>query len=313
MIDLSVKISHLNLKNPVMTASGTFGYGEEFRDFLDLGRLGGIVVKAITESNRDGNAYPRMAETASGMLNSVGLQNKGVDYFIKEIYPLIQDFGTNVIVNVSGSTIDEYVNVAEKINELEKIPAIELNISCPNVKHGGMVFGTDPSIATEVTSAVRKVYKKDLIVKLSPNVTSIQEMAKAVVDGGADIISLINTLLGMAIDVDKRSPVLATMTGGLSGPAIKPIALRMVWQVSKAVKVPVIGIGGIMNATDVIEFMLAGASAVQVGTANFIDPGITIKIIDGIEAYCRLHKVSAVRELICAAKKLAKVSRWQVE
>ncbi len=243
-----------------------------------------------------------MAETASGMLNSVGLQNKGVDYFIKEIYPLIQDFGTNVIVNVSGSTIDEYVNVAEKINELEKIPAIELNISCPNVKHGGMVFGTDPSIATEVTSAVRKVYKKDLIVKLSPNVTSIQEMAKAVVDGGADIISLINTLLGMAIDVDKRSPVLATMTGGLSGPAIKPIALRMVWQVSKAVKVPVIGIGGIMNATDVIEFMLAGASAVQVGTANFIDPGITIKIIDGIEAYCRLHKVSAVRELICALK-----------
>ncbi len=302
MIDLSVKISHLNLKNPVMTASGTFGYGEEFRDFLDLGRLGGIVVKAITESNRDGNAYPRMAETASGMLNSVGLQNKGVDYFIKEIYPLIQDFGTNVIVNVSGSTIDEYVNVAEKINELEKIPAIELNISCPNVKHGGMVFGTDPSIATEVTSAVRKVYKKDLIVKLSPNVTSIQEMAKAVVDGGADIISLINTLLGMAIDVDKRSPVLATMTGGLSGPAIKPIALRMVWQVSKAVKVPVIGIGGIMNATDVIEFMLAGASAVQVGTANFIDPGITIKIIDGIEAYCRLHKVSAVRELICGLK-----------
>ncbi len=299
MLDLSVKISHLNLKNPVMTASGTFGYGEEFRDFLDFGLLGGIVVKAVTENNRDGNAYPRMAETASGMLNSVGLQNKGVDYFIKEIYPVIKDFDTNVIVNVSGSTIEEYVNVAEKINDLEKIHAIELNISCPNVKEGGMVFGTNPSIATEVTAAVRKVYKKDLIVKLSPNVTSIQEIAKAVVDGGADIISLINTLLGMAIDADNRKPVLSTITGGLSGPAIKPVALRMVWQVSKAVKVPVIGMGGIMNAADVIEFMLAGASAVQVGTANFIDPNITMKIVDGLEAYCRLHKVAAIKELIC--------------
>ncbi len=299
MLDLSVKISHLNLKNPVMTASGTFGYGEEFRDFVDFGRLGGIVVKAVTENNRDGNAYPRMAETASGMLNSVGLQNKGVDYFIKEIYPVIKDFDTNVIVNVSGSTIEEYVNVAEKINDLEKIHAIELNISCPNVKEGGMVFGTNPSIATEVTAAVRKVYKKDLIVKLSPNVTSIQEIAKAVVDGGADIISLINTLLGMAIDADNRKPVLSTITGGLSGPAIKPVALRMVWQVSKAVKVPVIGMGGIMNAADVIEFMLAGASAVQVGTANFIDPNITMKIVDGLEAYCRLHKVAAIKELIC--------------
>jgi dihydroorotate dehydrogenase (NAD+) catalytic subunit len=299
MIDLSVKISHLNLKNPVMTASGTFGYGEEFQDFVNLDRLGGIVVKAVTENNRDGNDYPRMAETASGMLNSVGLQNKGVDYFVKEIYPVIKDFDTNVIVNVSGSTIEEYVTVAEKINELEKIPAIELNISCPNVRQGGMAFGTVPTVATEVTAAVRKVYKKDLIVKLSPNVTSVQEIAKAVVDGGADIISLINTLLGMAIDADKRRPVLATVTGGLSGPAIKPIALRMVWQVSKAVKVPVIGMGGIMNATDVIEFMLAGASAVQVGTANFIDPNVTMKIIDGLEAYCRLYKVAAVKELIC--------------
>jgi dihydroorotate dehydrogenase (NAD+) catalytic subunit len=298
MIDLSVKISHLNLKNPVMTASGTFGYGEEYIDFMNPGRLGGIVVKAVTGNNRDGNAYPRMAETASGMLNSVGLQNKGVDYFIQEIYPAIKDFDTNVIVNVSGSTIEEYVAVAEKINELEKIPAIELNISCPNVKQGGMVFGTNPFAATEVTSAVRKVYKKDLIVKLSPNVTSIQEIARAVVDGGADIISLINTLLGIAIDADKRKPVLSTITGGLSGPAIKPVALCMVWQVSKAVKIPVIGMGGIMNATDAIEFMLAGASAVQVGTANFIDPTITLKIIDGIEAYCRLHKIGSVKELV---------------
>lgn len=298
MIDLSVKISHLSLKNPVMTASGTFGYGEEYRYFVDPGRLGGIVVKAVTGNNRDGNAYPRMAETASGMLNSVGLQNKGVDYFIREIYPLIKDFDTNVIVNVSGSTIEEYVAVAEKINELEKIPAIELNISCPNVKQGGMVFGTNPHAATEVTCAVRKVYKKDLIVKLSPNVTSIREIAKAVVDGGADIISLINTLLGMAIDADKRKPVLSTITGGLSGPAIKPVALCMVWQVSNAVKVPVIGMGGIMNATDAIEFMLAGASAVQVGTANFIDPTVTLKIIEGIEAYCRLNKVGSVKELV---------------
>jgi dihydroorotate dehydrogenase (NAD+) catalytic subunit len=281
-----------------MTASGTFGYGEEYKDFVDLGQLGGIVVKAVTGSIREGNAYPRMAETASGMLNSVGLQNKGVNYFVNEIYPTIKDFDTNVIVNVSGSTIEEYVAVAERINELEKIPAIELNISCPNVKQGGMVFGTNPLLATEVTSAVRKVYKKDLIVKLSPNVTSISEIAKAVVDGGADALSLINTLLGMAIDADKRRPILSTVTGGLSGPAIKPVALRMVWQVSKAVKVPIIGMGGIMNATDVIEFLLAGASAVQVGTANFIDPNITMKIVDGIEAYCRLHKVGSVKELI---------------
>jgi dihydroorotate dehydrogenase (NAD+) catalytic subunit len=298
MIDLSIKVAHLDMRNPVMTASGTFGYGEEYKDFVDLGRLGGIVVKAVTGSNREGNAYPRMAETASGMLNSVGLQNKGVDYFVHEIYPTIKDFDTNVIVNVSGSTIEEYVEVAERINELDKIPAIELNISCPNVKQGGMVFGTNPLLATEVTSAVRKVYKKDLIVKLSPNVTSISEMAKAAVDGGADVLSLINTLLGMAIDADKRKPILSTVTGGLSGPAIKPVALRMVWQVSKAVKVPIIGMGGIMNATDAIEFLLAGASAVQLGTSNFIDPNITMKIVDGIEAYCRLHKVGSVKELV---------------
>ena len=302
MPDLSINIGNLKLKNPVLTASGTFGYGEEFTDFIDLGRLGGIVVKAVTGKNRDGNAYPRMAETPSGMLNSVGLQNKGVDYFVKEIYPRIKDFNTNVIVNVSGSTIEEYVEVAEKINELPNIPAIELNISCPNVKQGGMAFGTVPSIAREVTNAVRKVYKKDLIVKLSPNVTCIVEIAKAVVAGGADILSLINTMLGMAIDVEKQRSVLSTVTGGLSGPAIKPVALRMVWQVHKAVKVPVIGIGGIMNATDAIEFMLAGASAIQVGTANFIDPCVSVKIVEGIEAYLRLHKINSAIELVGTLK-----------
>ncbi len=302
MADLSVNIGRLHLKNPVLTASGTFGYGEEFADFIDIGMLGGIVVKAVTGKNRDGNAYPRMAETPSGMLNSVGLQNKGVDHFIREIYPKIKDFKTAVIVNVSGSTIEEYVEVAEKINELENIPAIELNISCPNVKLGGMAFGTVAASAVEVTKAVKKVYHQDLIVKLSPNVTSITEIAKAVVDGGADMISLINTLLGMAIDVNSRKPVLSTITGGLSGPAIKPVALRMVWQVHKAVKVPVIGMGGIMNATDAIEFMLAGASAIQVGTANFIDPAVSVKIVESIEAYLRLHKISSVNELIGALK-----------
>jgi dihydroorotate dehydrogenase (NAD+) catalytic subunit len=300
--DLSINIGKLTLKNPVLTASGTFGYGEEFADFIDLGRLGGIVVKAVTGKNRDGNPYPRMAETPSGMLNSVGLQNKGVDYFVNGIYPRIKDLDTCVIVNVSGSTLEEYVEVAEKINELENIPAIELNISCPNVKLGGMAFGNVPSSAREVTKAVRKVYHKDLIVKLSPNVTSIAEIAKAVVDGGADMISLINTILGMAIDADKRKPVLSTVTGGLSGPAIKPIALRMVWQVHKAVQVPIIGMGGIMNATDAIEFMLAGASAIQVGTANFIDPTVSVKIVEGIEAYLRLHKINSAAELIGALK-----------
>jgi dihydroorotate dehydrogenase (NAD+) catalytic subunit len=300
MSNLTVKLPGFEMKNPVMTASGTFGHGEEFRDFIDLDRLGGIVVKAVTGKNRDGNAYPRMAETPAGMLNSVGLQNKGVDYFVRDIYPKIKDLNTAVIVNVSGSTLEEYVEVAARINELDNIPGIELNISCPNVKQGGMAFGTIPSTATEVTRAVRDVYKKSLIVKLSPNVTSITEMAKAVADGGADIISLINTLLGIAIDAEKRKPILSTITGGLSGPAIKPVALRMVWQVHKAVKLPLIGLGGIMNATDAIEFMLAGASAIQVGTANFIDPTVTIKVIEGIERYLERHRIADVNELIGA-------------
>lgn len=302
MADLSVNIAGLKFKNPVTTASGTFGYGDEFLDFIDLGRLGGIFVKAVTGKNRDGNAYPRMAETPAGMLNSVGLQNKGVDHFCREIYPRIKDFDTQIIVNVSGSTLEEYVEVAEKINDLEKIPGIELNISCPNVKQGGMAFGVIPSMSTEVTREVRKVYKKVLMVKLSPNVTNIGEMAKAVVDGGADVITLINTLLGMAIDAERRRPILSTITGGLSGPAIKPVALRMVWQVHKAVNVPIIGLGGIMNATDAIEFMLAGASAVQVGTANFIDPQVSVKIVDGIEAYLQRHRIPAVTDLIGALR-----------
>ena len=302
MPDLSINIAGLNFKNPVTTASGTFGYGDEFLDFIDLGLLGGIFVKAVTGKNRDGNAYPRMAETPAGMLNSVGLQNKGVDHFCKEIYPRIKNFNTNIIVNVSGSTVEEYIEVAERINELEKIPAIELNISCPNVKLGGMAFGTVPAMATEVTAQVRKVYNKVLMVKLSPNVTSITDLAKAVVDGGADVITLINTLLGMAIDAEHRRPVLSTITGGLSGPAIKPVALRMVWQVHKAVHVPIVGLGGIMNATDAIEFLLAGASAVQVGTANFIDPTISVKIVDGIRAYMERHKIGAVTELVGALR-----------
>ena len=298
MPDLSVNICNLEFKNPVTTASGTFGYGEEFTDFFDPGRLGGIFVKAVTGKNRDGNLYPRMAETPAGMLNSVGLQNKGVDHFIREIYPRIKNLKTHIFVNVSGSTIEEYVEVAEKINSLEGIPGIELNISCPNVKLGGMAFGTVPATATEVTLAVRKVYKKVLMVKLSPNVTSITEMAKAVADGGADVITLINTLLGMKIDAETRRPVISTITGGLSGPAIKPVALRMTWQVCKAVKIPVIGMGGIMNAADTIEFILAGASAIQVGTANFIDPMASLKIIDGINEYLVRHKISSVKELI---------------
>ncbi|MEI6456685.1 MAG: dihydroorotate dehydrogenase [bacterium] len=302
MTDLSVNIAGLNFKNPVTTASGTFGYGEEFCDFFDPGLLGGIFVKAVTGSNRDGNPYPRMAETSSGMLNSVGLQNKGVDHFCREIYPRISHFNTHLIVNVSGSTIEEYVEVAERINELEKIPAIELNISCPNVKQGGMAFGTVPAMSAEVTAAVRKVYKKVLMVKLSPNVTNISEMAKAVVDGGADVITLINTLLGMSIDAERRRPVLSTVTGGLSGPAIKPVALRMVYQVHQAVSVPVIGLGGIMNATDAIEFILAGASAIQVGTASFIDPMASLKIIEGIEKYLERHRIRSVSDLVGALK-----------
>ncbi|MDP4280942.1 MAG: dihydroorotate dehydrogenase [Bacteroidota bacterium] len=301
-MDLSVNIGNLRLKNPVMTASGTFGYGEEYLDFLDVSQLGGMVVKAVTSSNRDGNPYPRMAETPSGMLNSVGLQNKGVHHFVQEIYPRIKDLNTAIVVNVSGSTLEEYVEVAEKINELNNIPAIELNISCPNVKHGGMAFGTNPRIAAEVTASVRKVFRKTLIVKLSPNVTSITEIAKAVEGAGADALSLINTLLGMAIDAESQKPVLSTVTGGLSGPAIKPIALRMVWQTSQCVHVPVIGMGGIMNTTDAIEFLLAGASAVEVGTANFINPAVTTQIIKGIESYMQRHKVNTVKELTGALK-----------
>ncbi len=298
MVDTKVKIKDLVFENPVITASGTFGYGLEYSDLIDINRLGGIVVKATTAQPRQGNPYPRMAETSMGMLNAVGLQNKGIDYFVKEIYPAIKSFKTNIIANVSGSTIDEYVAVAERINEFENIPAIELNISCPNVKQGGMAFGTNCHSAKEITSAIRKVYHKTLIVKLSPNVTDIAEIALAVEDGGADSVSLINTLLGMAIDAESRKPILSTITGGLSGPAVKPVALRMVWQVAKTVKIPVIGLGGICSAKDAIEFLIAGATAIQVGTANFIDPQITIKIIDGIENYLQRHNLKSVRELI---------------
>ena len=295
---LQTQIHNLTLKNPVLTASGTFGYGEEYTDFVDLAKLGGIIVKGTTGEHREGNPYPRMAETPSGMLNAVGLQNKGVDYFVNEIYPEIKDFDTNIIVNVSGSTIDEYAEVARKINALENIPAIELNISCPNVKLGGMAFGTCPNSASEVVRAIREIYTKTLIVKLSPNVTNISEIAKAVEGAGADSVSLINTILGMAIDAKKRQPILSTITGGLSGPAIKPIALRMVWQVKKAVNIPIIGLGGIMNATDAIEFMLAGASAIQVGTANFIDPSISEKIVDGMTEWCEQQGVQDISTIV---------------
>lgn len=298
MATLNVHIGGLELKNPVMTASGTFGYGTEFSDFIDLSRLGGILVKGTTLHPREGNPYPRMAETPSGMLNAVGLQNKGVDYFISHIYPEIQDIDTNILVNVSGSTIEDYVATAEKIAALDKIPGIELNISCPNVKEGGMAFGTSCMSAASVVKAVRKAYPKTLIVKLSPNVTNISEIACAVEAEGADSVSLINTLMGMAIDAEKRRPVLSTVTGGLSGACVKPIALRMVWQVAKAVKIPVVGLGGIMNATNAIEFLLAGATAVEIGTANFIDPQITVKVVEGIEAYLDRHGCKSVQEII---------------
>ena len=299
MADLNINLNHgLELQNPVLTASGTFGYGIEFQDFIDLEQLGGFIVKGTTLKHREGNPYPRMAETPSGMLNAVGLQNKGVDYFIEHIYPRIKSVKTNILVNVSGSTVSDYVRTAEKINELEHIPGIELNISCPNVKEGGMAFGTSCASAAEVVKEVRKVYHKHLMVKLSPNVTSIQEIALAVEAEGADSVSLINTLLGMAIDAQKRKPVLSTVTGGLSGACVKPIALRMVWQVAKVVKIPVVGLGGIMNAMDAIEFLLAGASAIQVGTANFIDPKITIKIADGINAYLNENGFNSVKEII---------------
>lgn len=295
---LNVKVHNLSLKNPVMTASGTFGYGEEFSDFIDLERLGAFIVKGTTGTHREGNPYPRMVETPSGMLNAVGLQNGGVEKFCSTVYPRIQHLDTNIIVNVSGSSIDEYCTVAEQVNELDRVPAIELNISCPNVKKGGMGFGTDPAMASQVVTAVRKVYHKTLIVKLTPNVTSIAEIAKAVEGAGADSVSLINTLLGAAIDVEHRRPYLSTITGGLSGPAVKPVAVRMVWQVAHAVKIPVIGLGGIMSASDALEFMMAGATAVQVGTANFIDPSVTMKIIDGMEEYCHRHGIKDINEII---------------
>lgn len=300
MADLRVNIHDLKLQNPVMTASGTFGNGVEYDDFIDVDKLGGILLKGSTLKNRLGNDYPRMAETPSGMLNAVGLQNKGADYFVKNIYPKVSKYSTNVIVNVNGSTIEEYVELSEIMNELDHISAMELNISCPNVKEGGMAFGTSCSMAEQVTKAVRNVYNKTLIVKLSPNVTSVADIAMAVQNQGADAISLVNTFLGMAINAKTRKPVLSTITGGLSGPAIKPIALRMVWQVAQAVKVPVIGMGGISNATDAIEFMLAGASAVQIGTANFIDPQITVKIIDGINQYLNENNFKSVTEIIGA-------------
>lgn len=300
MADLSVNIGKLNLSNPVMTASGTFGYGLEFQDFVDLEKIGGIIVKGTTLHHREGNPYPRMAETPMGMLNAVGLQNKGVHYFVDHIYPQIKDIRTNMIVNVSGSQVEDYAKTASIINELENIPAIELNISCPNVKQGGMAFGVTAHGAAEVVSAVRKVYKKTLIVKLSPNVTDITEIARAVEGAGADSVSLINTLLGMAIDAEKRRPILSTVTGGMSGAAVKPIALRMVWQVAKAVNIPVVGLGGIMNWKDAVEFLLAGATAIQIGTANFIDPAITVKVAEGINDYLDRHGYSSVRDIIGA-------------
>lgn len=298
MVDLSVKLGDLSLKNPVLTASGTFGYGEEYADFVDLNRLGGFIVKGTTLEPREGNDYPRMAETPSGMLNAVGLQNKGVDYFINHIYPRIKHYDSEILVNVSGKCIEDYVTVCEKLSDLDKIHAVEINISCPNVKQGGMAYGTTCQGAAEVTSAVRKAWPRHMMVKLSPNVTSIADIACAVEDAGADSVSLINTLLGMAVDVERRRPCLSTVTGGLSGAAVKPIAVRMVWQVAKAVKIPVVGLGGIMNGRDALEFIMAGASAVEVGTANFIDPSVTMKIIDEITAFCERQGVKSIKELI---------------
>lgn len=300
MAKLEVNIGSLRLKNPVLTASGTFGYGLEFADFIDLNALGGFIVKGTTLHPRQGNDYPRMVETASGMLNCVGLQNKGVDYFCDVIYPQLSGFDTNVIVNVSGSSPDEYAECAARIARLERVPAIELNISCPNVKDGGMAFGVTVSGAASVVRAVRKAYPKTLIVKLSPNVTDIVEIAKAVEGEGADCVSLINTLMGMAIDIERRRPMLSISTGGLSGPAVKPVALRMVWQVARAVNIPVIGLGGIMNARDAIEFLMAGATAIQVGTANFIDPSVTVKIVKGIDEWLEAHGCKSVDEIIGA-------------
>ena len=288
----------LVLDNPVMTASGTFGYGEEFADIIDLNRLGAIIVKGTALNHREGNPYPRMAETPSGMLNAVGLQNKGVDYFVEHIYPRIKDYQCKIIVNVSGASIDDYVGVCEKLMPLERVDGIEVNISCPNVKQGGMAFGTTCEGAASVTKAVRKAYSKPMIVKLSPNVTDIASIAKAVEAEGADAVSLTNTFLGMAIDVEKQAPILSTITGGLSGPCIRPIAVRMVWQVAKAVQIPVIGLGGIMNGRDALEFMLAGATAVEVGTANFINPAVTVEIVDYINDYCQRHGIDDINTII---------------
>ena len=298
MADLTTKIAGLTMKNPVMTASGTFGYGVEFADFVNLEDIGGIIVKGTTLHPREGNDYPRMVETASGMLNCVGLQNKGVDYFCEHIYPEIKDIRTNMIVNVSGSSPEDYAACAARVNELENIPAIELNISCPNVKQGGMAFGVTTEGASAVVEAVRKVYNKTLIVKLSPNVTSIADIALAVQDAGADAVSLINTLMGMVIDIEKRKPVLSIATGGMSGPAVKPVAVRCVWQVAKAVSIPVVGLGGIMNAHDAIEFFLAGASAIEIGTANFIDPAVTVKVANGINEWLEQHGCKSVSEIV---------------
>ena len=298
MADLSVKIGKLALKNPVMTASGTFGYGLEFQDFMPLDGIGGIIVKGTTLKPREGNDYPRMAETAQGMLNCVGLQNKGVGYFCQHIYPQIKDIDTNMIVNVSGSSPEDYAECAARIDALEKIPAIELNISCPNVKDGGMAFGVTCAGAASVVKAVRQAYHKTLIVKLSPNVTDIAAIARCVEDEGADAVSLINTLMGMAIDIERRRPVLSIKTGGLSGPAVKPVALRMVWQVAKAVSIPVVGLGGISSAKDAIEFLMAGATAIEIGTANFLDPAVSIKVRDGINAWLDRHGCQSVSEIV---------------
>ena len=298
MVNLSVDIAGLRLKNPVLTASGTFGYGEEFADLIDLNRLGGFIVKGTTLEPREGNPYPRMCETPSGMLNAVGLQNKGVDYFIKNIYPRISRYDTEIIVNVSGAKIDDYVTVCERLAELDRIRAVEVNISCPNVKQGGMAFGTTCNGAAEVTSAVRKAFPGQVIMKLSPNVTSIADIAKAVEAEGADAVSLINTLMGMAIDVERRRPYLSTVTGGLSGPAVRPVAVKMVWQVAKTVKIPIIGLGGIMNGRDALEFIMAGAKAVEIGTANFIDPTVSMKIIDEIKDYLERNNIADINELV---------------
>lgn len=297
MVNLAVKLGSLELKNPVLTASGTFGYGLEYADFMNLERLGGFIVKGTTLEPRQGNPYPRMAETPSGMLNAVGLQNKGVEHFAAETYPLLENLDTEVMVNVSGASIEQYAATAEHLAQLPRIHAIELNISCPNVKQGGMAFGTTADGAASVVRAVRKVWPRHLMVKLSPNVTSIADIALAVESEGADSVSLINTLLGMAVDVERRKPVLSTVTGGLSGPAVRPVAVRMVWQVAKAVSIPVVGLGGITDARDALEFIMAGATAVQIGTANFLDPTTCVKVIDGIEEYCTRHGVADISEL----------------